>query len=566
MSEQRTSRRIIVYGFLLVIALLVAITATGLYRIQRLSSGLTEIVQERNTQITMMHTMRQVARERSISLQSAMITNDPFVVDDYALEMSAATARYVKAREALLKHEISDEERYLLERQHAQTVKTASSQNRVLQHLRDEEYPQADELLFHTTLPGQRQAMGLMDQFIVMKQQQNLASLKNTSTEISQTYSLMIALSIFGVLFSVSIAILIHRRISNEIVRRQESENELRHSELRERTIRENMMDGLLTLNARGIIVSCNKACSQLFGSDPEALVGKSARALLPQLITERGDEVVIQEHEEWRRRVLGMSREVTGNRTDETPFPAEIDVSRILLEGEALYIVVVRDITEKKEADRKLRQFNQELEMRVQARTQELAHTNEKLRFEIAERQKAQDKLTHLATHDPLTGLPNRSLFSEHLEIALNSARRHDRMLALLFLDLDGFKSVNDVHGHDTGDELLKSIGKRMRKCIRKEDICARIGGDEFTILLSELSQTADATLIAQKLIEVISQPITVGESVCHVGASIGISLFPESAWDARTLLRLADDAMYHAKANGKNRFSLAQPAVESP
>ncbi len=268
MSAQRTSRRIIVYGFLLVITVLVAITGTGLYRIQSLSSGLTEIVQDRNTQITMMHTMRQVARERSISLQSAMITNDPFTVDEYAMEMSTAASRYVAAREKLLAHDIPAVERQLLDRQHAQTVKTASSQNRVIQHLRDQEYQLADDLLFHTTLPGQRRAMTLMDEFILLKQQQNLDNLKSTSREIEQTYSLMIFLSTFGVLFSITIATLIHRRISNEIVRRHESENELRHSELRERTIRENMMDGLLTLNDRGIIISCNKACNLIFGYD----------------------------------------------------------------------------------------------------------------------------------------------------------------------------------------------------------------------------------------------------------------------------------------------------------
>lgn len=564
MSAQRTSRRIIVYGFLLVITVLVVITGTGLYRIQQLSSGLTEIVQERNSQIALMHTMRQVARERSISLQSAMIAHDPFIVDDYAMEMSAATTRYVRARGKLLTHDISDAERYLLSRQHAQTVKTASSQNRVIQHLRDQEYPQADELLFHTTLPGQRLAMGLMDQFIVMKQQQNTNSLKNTSKEIEQSNSLMIALSGFGVLFSISIAMLIHRRISNEIARRQESENELRHSELRERTIRENMMDGLLTLDARGNIISCNKACTEIFGYCPDSLVGKSAHALIPEVITENGEEKLIHDRAMWKRHLLGMSREVMGSRSNGQAFPAEIDISKIVFEGEPVYIVVVRDITEKRNAQQRLQQFNQELEARVEERTNELASANEKLQHEINERKKAQDKLTHMATHDALTGLPNRSLFSEHLEIALNKAKRHDRKLALLFLDLDGFKTVNDTHGHDVGDNLLRTLSKRMRKCIRKEDILARMGGDEFTILLSDFKQTADATRIAGKLIKVINRPISVEGGQCHVGASIGISLFPDSAQDAHTLLRLADDAMYSAKAGGKNRFEVAQQQRE--
>jgi len=559
MSAQRTSRRIIVYGFLLVITVLVAITGTGLYRIQSLSSGLTEIVQDRNTQITMMHTMRQVARERSISLQSAMITNDPFTVDEYAMEMSTAASRYVAAREKLLAYDIPAVERQLLDRQHAQTVKTASSQNRVIQHLRDQEYQLADDLLFHTTLPGQRRAMALMDEFILLKQQQNLDNLKSTSREIEQTYSLMIFLSTFGVLFSITIASLIHRRISNEIARRHESENELRHSELRERTIRENMMDGLLTLNDRGIIISCNKACNLIFGYDHNILVGKSAHTLMPQVIAEDSNGYLIRDLDVWKKRKLGMSREVTGSRSNGSTFPAEIDISKIELDGESAYIVVVRDITEKKEVQQRLQQFNQELEKCVAERTRELARTNDKLLHEIHERVKAQQELTHLATHDNLTGLPNRSLFNEHLEIAIHNAQRHDRQLALLFLDLDGFKTVNDNYGHEVGDHLLQAISARMRECIRKEDILARMGGDEFTILLGDLVLPADASLIAQKLISAINKPVNINSRLCQVGVSIGISLFPQSAKDARTLLRLADDAMYTAKAEGKNTLSIS-------
>lgn len=302
MSVQGTSRRIIVYGFLLVIVVLVAITGTGLYRIQQLSSGLTEIVQNRNTQINLMHTMRQVARERSITLQSAMITKDPFTVDEYAMEMSAATSRYVTARAELLNKNITAAEQQLLERQHAQTVKTASSQNDIIQYLRDQEYQTAGELLFHTTLPGQRNAMALMDEFILLKQQQNIESLKSTNGEIQQTYSFMIFLSAFGVLFSIAIATLIHRRISNEIMRRQESENELRHSELRERTVRENMMDGLLTLNSHGCIVSCNKAGNIIFGYENKTLIGKSIQLLMPNVITEDSDGHMILDIDVWKK------------------------------------------------------------------------------------------------------------------------------------------------------------------------------------------------------------------------------------------------------------------------
>jgi diguanylate cyclase (GGDEF)-like protein/PAS domain S-box-containing protein len=559
MSAHRTSRRVIVYGFLLVIALLVAITAIGLYRIQNLSSGLTEVVTERDVQIALMHTIRQVARERSMIVQSMMIAKDPFTIDEYAMEMSAAASRYLKAREELITHAISEKERELLQRQHSQTVKTGSSQNRIVNYLRNENYLPAADLLFYTTLPGQRRAMGMMDEFITLKRQQNLDSLKATNLEIENTYSLMLLLSAFGVLFSITIAMLIHRRISNEIERRQETESSLRHSELRERTIRENIIDGLLTLDVHGNILSCNKACKSIFGYDRSAMQGKSAHILLPHTITKAGNGDLGRQLEVWGKRMLGMGREVIGQRSSGETFPAEIDISRIELEGEPLYIVVIRDITEKKEAQRKLKQFNQELEKRVIVRTEELARTNDKLRHEIHERVKAQHELTHLATHDPLTGLPNRALFNEHLEIMVNNAGRHGRQVALLFIDLDGFKAINDTYGHDTGDRLLQTVSGRMRECIRKEDILARMGGDEFTILLGDINESSNATAIAQKLIAAINKPVHLNSHQCCVSASIGISLFPHSAHEPDTLLRLADDAMYTAKNDGKNTYSIS-------
>lgn len=371
----------------------------------------------------------------------------------------------------------------------------------------------------------------------------------------------MLLLGMLGLIFSAGIAIVIHRRISNEIGLRLETENDLRHSELRERTIRENIIDGVLTLSVRGYILSCNKACKSIFGYDRASMEGKSAHILMPQAIGEVTNGDLSRHLEVWEKRMIGMGREVMGRRSNGESFPAEIDISKIELDGEPIYIVVVRDITEKKLAERRLLQFNQELEARVEERTNELARTNDKLRHEIHERVKAQQELTHLATHDSLTGLPNRSLFHEHLEIILHNAGRHGRQVALLFIDLDGFKAVNDTYGHDSGDRLLTEISERMRQCIRKDDILARMGGDEFTILLRDLQQSTDATLVAQKLISVINEPVHLNSHHCHVGASIGIALFPYSATDPDTLLRMADDAMYAAKSEGKNTYTVSNP-----
>lgn len=558
MSAHRTSRRIVVYGFLLVIAILVAITGTGLYRIQNLSEDLTEVIQARNGQIALMQTMRQVARERSILLQSMMITDDPFIRDEFAMAMSAVAADYVVAREELLSHDIPAGERRLLEQQHSQSQQTAAAQNRIVEHLIEGEHAPAAELLFRTVLPGRRRAMAMMDEFIDLTRKKNLDSLNATDRAIKHTHNIILLLGGFGVLFSLAIAQIIHRRISNEITLRLAREAELRHNELRERTIRENIIDGLITLDACGRILTCNKACKLIFGYEQVNLLGKTVNILIPQLLGNESNIDLSGHLKVWERRLLGMGREVTGQRLNGESFPAEIDLSKVELDGETIYIVVIRDISEKKAAQQRLQQFNEELEQRVEARTEELAHTNDKLRLEILERVKVQHELTHLATHDTLTNLPNRSLFNEHLDIALHNAGRHQRTVALLFIDLDGFKSVNDTYGHEAGDRLLQEIGKRMQSCVRKEDIIARMGGDEFAVLLGEQQGLTDASMVAHKLLTCINKPVELNGRTCRVGASIGIAMFPHSADNADDLLRFADNAMYTAKSAGKNSLHI--------
>ncbi|MFP5518001.1 MAG: diguanylate cyclase domain-containing protein [Alphaproteobacteria bacterium] len=166
-----------------------------------------------------------------------------------------------------------------------------------------------------------------------------------------------------------------------------------------------------------------------------------------------------------------------------------------------------------------------------------------------------------HLANHDPLTGLPNRRLFFARTESELERSRRIDRPLALLFIDLDGFKPVNDRFGHDAGDQVLRVTAERLSGCLRGSDLVARIGGDEFTVLLEGTGSPADAERIAGKLIHALSAEIALGSERVSVGASIGIALFPRDAVDARSLMKAADEALYRAKHAGRGRFAICDP-----
>lgn len=185
----------------------------------------------------------------------------------------------------------------------------------------------------------------------------------------------------------------------------------------------------------------------------------------------------------------------------------------------------------------------------------------NQRLIDEASEHEKTKDQLKLLATHDILTGLPNRRLLEERLAMTLAHAKRYNRCICLMFLDLDGFKSINDTLGHQAGDETLREIAHRLEGLSRESDIVARFGGDEFVIVFTEIADKAnDPIIFAQRILNAVGQPIVVGNDVrINVGTSIGIALFPDHAPDVDRLLIRADQAMYAAKREGKNQFAHA-------
>jgi diguanylate cyclase (GGDEF)-like protein/PAS domain S-box-containing protein len=171
--------------------------------------------------------------------------------------------------------------------------------------------------------------------------------------------------------------------------------------------------------------------------------------------------------------------------------------------------------------------------------------------------------QMVHSAEHDFLTGLPNRMLLNDRISQAIVMAPRHDRQVAVLFLDLDNFKHINDSLGHSIGDKLLQSIAERLRACVRISDTVSRQGGDEFVILLSDAEQWADAAIIAQRILQTVAQPHSIDQHDLHITASIGVSVFPDDGLDAETLIKNADTAMYQAKENGRQNYQYFKPAM---
>ncbi|MFA7281536.1 MAG: sensor domain-containing diguanylate cyclase [Sterolibacterium sp.] len=170
---------------------------------------------------------------------------------------------------------------------------------------------------------------------------------------------------------------------------------------------------------------------------------------------------------------------------------------------------------------------------------------------------------MEHMALHDTLTGLPNRFLMLGRLEQALTTAQRHGTQIAVLFLDLDGFKSINDRHGHHVGDILLREIGGRLRTCVRDCDTVSRHGGDEFIVTLTDIREAEDAAAVAEKVLQAVAMPARINELEVQVTTSVGIAIYPDSGSDAEALLRAADAAMYEAKAEGRRIFRFATRSV---
>ncbi|WP_424952940.1 putative bifunctional diguanylate cyclase/phosphodiesterase [Deinococcus sp.] len=206
---------------------------------------------------------------------------------------------------------------------------------------------------------------------------------------------------------------------------------------------------------------------------------------------------------------------------------------------------------TELHTANARLQQFSEDLESKVRSRTAEL--------------ERSQARLAHQAQHDSLTGLPNRTLFEDRLGQAVATAARHARVLAVLYIDLDGFKLVNDTLGHAAGDEVLRTVAQRLQNLVRQSDTVARLGGDEFTMLLTELSDLASVSAVAHRVLEAVGWDIVIADQVARVTASVGIAMYPDDALDSSGLKRQADVAMYRAKQGGKNNVCFFAPEMNS-
>ena len=279
--------------------------------------------------------------------------------------------------------------------------------------------------------------------------------------------------------------------------------------------------EAILTIDERGIIESFNAAASKIFGYSAQQAIGKAITILMPPAMHSQHEQGMHRYLQGGEPHVIGRQDiELPGLRVDGTIFTLALTVNEISLDHRRLFVGIMRDITERKQME---------------------------------------EKLVFLAQNDTLTGLPNRSLFMDRLSDAVRRANRIQTGLAVMFLDLDGFKQINDTLGHHKGDELLKQLATRLTATVRITDIVARLGGDEFTVLLDGLAEPQiGVEAVADKIVAAIAAPFKLGENEVVVTTSIGLAIHIPGELNAEELLRRADSAMYKAKNSGKNRWCM--------
>ncbi|MHB1143373.1 MAG: putative bifunctional diguanylate cyclase/phosphodiesterase [Thiobacillus sp.] len=289
----------------------------------------------------------------------------------------------------------------------------------------------------------------------------------------------------------------------------------LRDSESRVQAMLNNVDEGIVTISERGEIELFNPGAERLFGFRNAEAVGRNVSLLMPEPHRSEHDAYIARYLQTGEAHVIGVGREVAGQRKGGEIFPMDLRISEFYLAGRRHFIGIMRDITERKAAEA---------------------------------------KILHLANYDALTGLPNRNLAQDRIQQAIARAQRSGTQFAVMFIDLDHFKTINDSLGHNVGDALLQMVAGRILACLREEDTVGRQGGDEFIVLLGSLNSPKDAAVVAHKILHALSAPCSINERELHTSASIGIAIYPEDGRGAEALLKNSDTAMYHAKESGRS------------
>jgi diguanylate cyclase (GGDEF)-like protein/PAS domain S-box-containing protein len=328
-------------------------------------------------------------------------------------------------------------------------------------------------------------------------------------------------------------------------------EESLRETETYLHVVLDSIGEPVFVKDAEFRFVLVNDAFCSIFGLTRSEIIGTTLAEKLPPSEVEHFFSI--------DRQVLSDGKEIICEvPLSPSGMQAKINLMRrnrfVDAKGNYFIVGIIHDITERKQLEREKNDANEENEKKAA----ELVITNKEL---VAYR----SKLERIAHYDVLTNLPNRVLLADRLSQAMIQSQRRNRLLAIAFIDLDGFKVVNDTHGHNVGDQLIVALSKRMNEALREGDTLARIGGDEFIAVMVDLNRVEDCQPLLERLLEAAADFVTLGDTVLNISASIGVTFYPQDGAGAEQLMRHADQAMYVAKKAGKNRYHLFDVAQDN-
>jgi diguanylate cyclase (GGDEF)-like protein/PAS domain S-box-containing protein len=328
-------------------------------------------------------------------------------------------------------------------------------------------------------------------------------------------------------------------------------EESLRETETYLHVILDSIGEPIFVKDAEFRFVLVNDAFCSIFGLTRSEIIGTTLAEKLPPSEVEHFFSI--------DRQVLSDGKEIICEvPLSPSGMQAKINLTRrnrfVDAKGNYFIVGIIHDITERKQLEREKNDANEENEKKAA----ELVITNKEL---VAYR----SKLERNAHYDVLTNLPNRVLLADRLSQAMIQSQRRNRLLAIAFIDLDGFKVVNDTHGHNVGDQLIVALSKRMNEALREGDTLARIGGDEFIAVMVDLNRVEDCQPLLERLLEAAADFVTLGDTILNISASIGVTFYPQDGAGAEQLMRHADQAMYVAKKAGKNRYHLFDVAQDN-
>ncbi|MFD2679441.1 putative bifunctional diguanylate cyclase/phosphodiesterase [Bacillus seohaeanensis] len=333
----------------------------------------------------------------------------------------------------------------------------------------------------------------------------------------------IIVFSIFLIVILFSVYFYFYLKFNQKYKRMDE---ELRESKEQFRSVIGSANDAIILADSNAKILSWNNGAKSIFGHYEKEVLGKNLHIIIPEQYREAHDRGIKRFLTTNTSKVIGSTVELLGLKKDGTEIPIELSLSTWTVNGEIFFSGIIRDITERKQSE---------------------------------------EKINHQAYHDELTNLPNRRRFNQIMEKEVTQAKTNGEKLVVMLLDLDRFKTINDTLGHSIGDLLLKKIAERLHNCIEKKDLVARMGGDEFTLLMPRVRHIHEASTMAEKIMKVLEEPVIIDKHEIFVSTSIGIVQYPTDGQEVETLMKKADIAMYRAKEKGKSTYKFYHSSVDA-